>query len=323
MSSPAEVLWNFLGHLSQTTAQHVGKRLDRAAGFQPAPPPWAAGPNTPGPQWAPMPAPPVPPVLAAGVSGGTGAMVATLPPSPWADPRDAVTGSYSDQVAQGVACLACTRGHLNGLLAAVEQAQAAIEAGQDEDARKYYARAAAEIDAMMVIDWAPEKLAATPPDEVAVIEAIRACVTEIRAQIPTPKGLGLALGSATENVRFAVSPTVTDRDRAEIEARLRIIDKEGNALERGPLLEVEGPEAEDAATALREARHTLDRAKSQGALYAVATHKQTVQDLEAAAVALTPAPDADQLAALGTLCQSCSETFYEAYFRTDQEDHDA
>lgn len=320
-SSPAELLYDFISHLSQQGAAHIGKRMDKAAGLQPPqpyqmppfqPPPFPAMPTMPG--MAPMASIPA---LVPATAMATGAVVAAdtkKSPEATTDTRDAVTGSYSDQVAQGIACLACTRGHLNGTLAAIESAQKAMAAGDDQAARKHYAMAAAEIDAMVTIDWAPEKLAMTPEADVAIIESVRDCVMEIRHKIPTPEAISLALGSAKENVRFAISPNFTDRDKAEIEERLRIIDKQGNALERGALLDVDDAESEQAATALRNARHTLDDAKAHDALYAVKTHKRTVKDLEAAAIALTPTPDADHLDAVGQLCQSCSDVFYQAYF---------
>lgn len=334
-NSPAEVLYDFISHLGQQGASHIGKRMDRAAGIMPPPAfqvPAFSPPPFPGiapmpqvPAMAPMPA-----WAPTAVGAGVGGAVATAEKAPATTPtpvkpdaedeQDIVEGSYSDQVADGIACLACTRGHLNGLLAAIESATKAVDAGDERKARQQYAMAAAEIDAMTAIDWSPDKLEASPPEDVAIIESVRDCVMDIRAQIPTPEAIGLALGSAKENARFATSPQFTARDKAEIEARLRIIDKEGNALERGILLESDDTDAAEAATALREARHTLDDAKAHDTLYAVATHKQTIRDLETAAIALTPLPTTDQLKAVGTLCQSCSDTFYQAYFLHDAED---
>lgn len=309
MSSPAEALWNFMNQLGQSTAGHIGRRMDNAAGLTP-PAPYQPPPFQP-PAYQP---PPYQPPVYAAPAVATAPTPVTTPAPTHQDTRDTVEGSYADQVADGVACLSCTRGHLNGLMAAVEKAQKAVETGRDEDARKHWAMAAAEIDAMVAIDWSPEKLKATPPEEVAVIEAVRECVTEIRSQIPTPIETARALGSAKENVRFAVSPTFTERDQAEIEARLQIIDHDGNSLERGALLDVDHGEATRANRALREARHLIDRAQTQGTLYDVGTHKAIVKELEKASAALTPLPTPEQVDAVGTLCQSCSDTFYEAYF---------
>ena len=335
--SPAEVLYDFLSHLGQHTASHIGKRMDKAAGIAPAaptafqPPPFQPPPFQPGAMptvGAAMPAIPgipmvparTPMALGAGAMTGGAVAVAEKPPegkpeaSEPEDARDRVDGSYSDQIAEGVACLACTRGHLNGMLVAIEAAQKATDAGDDEGARKHYAMAAAEIDAMVAIDWAPDKLAATPKEDVEVIESIRECITEIREQIATPEEASLALGVAKENVRFAVSPKFTERDKAEMQERLRIIDRTGNGMERGALLEQDGPEAEVASTELREARHVLDAAQKDGSIYKVSIQKETLKHLEAAAVALTPAPNPDQVKGVAELCQSCSDTFYGAYF---------
>ena len=335
MPGPTDVLWEFVSNLSQHTAAHIGKRMDKAAGLTPPPMPAYQPPPFPGmaampglptipaipampaiPGWAPM---------AMGTGAATGGAVAVMDPpqtepsTAHADPdstdsRDTVTGSYSDQVAQGIACLACTRGHISGVLAAVEEAQSALEAGDEDKARAKYAMAAAEIDAMVAIDWHPDKLAATPKEDVAVIEAVRECILEIREQLPTPKAAALALGSGKENVRFAVSPTFTENDRREINERIRIIDKQGNGLERGDLLMADGADYETASTELREARHVLDGAQTDGSLYKVSTHKEALQHLEAAAAALTPTPTGDQIEAVASLCQTCSDTFYGAYF---------
>lgn len=375
-TSPAELIYNLLTHAGQQGINHISKRADKAAGlnappalpqmpaFAPPPFPTMGAPGIPAiPTMQAMPVY-VPMAMGAGVAAAT--PEAEKPSKPakkthdeTTDSRDVVEGSYSDQVADGIACLACTRGHLNGLLAAIESATKAVDAGDvaetrrstalaaleearvadDSDAiqkqtaiiheaeetiahaertsRQQYAMAAAEIDAMVAIDWAPDKLEASPPQDVAIIESVRECVMDIRAKIPTPEAISLALGSAKENVRFALSPEFTERDKAEIEARLRIIDKQGNALERGVLLEADDADSEAAATALRKARHTLDDAKAHDKLYTVGTHKQTIKDLEKAAIALTPTPDADQLDAVGQLCQSCSDTFYQAYFLLD------
>lgn len=326
--SLTEVFYELISHTGKTAVTHIGKRFDKAAGVESAPA-WGAMPPMP-----PLPA--MPPMAVLPVASGatfaawppmSPAPVPTVPVpgstsegSPPVDARDAVRGSYADQVAEGVACLACTKGHLTGVLAATEKARTALNQGNPEEARRQWAMAASEIDAMVAIDWSPGKLAASPPEDVEVIESIRACVTTIREQIPVPEGLGLALGSAKENVRFAVSPAFTERDRAEIETRIKIIDYEGNSLERGELLESDSEATEEAASAMREARHVLDRAKTAGTLYQSRTHRETVLQLEKAAVALTPVPEPDQLDALLTICQSCTDQFYRAYFPATQDD---
>lgn len=230
------------------------------------------------------------------------------------DPRDAVSGSYADQIPVGVACLACTRGHLSGLLAAVEAARNASLQGDDQMATRQWALAASEIDAMRAIDWHPDKLAATDPADVTVILAIQDQVEAIRRQIPTPERAGLVLGSAKENKRFALSSPVTDRDRAEIETRIQLIDLHGNALERADLVGRRDRAAAEAAEALRHGRHVLDEAQNTAALYRAETYTRAVEQFEMAAEALTPPPSPEEAEALLAQCQACSQAFYGAYF---------
>lgn len=329
----SEVFFEVIGHAMKRGVDHVGSRMDKAAGIGPTtayqppafqPPPMPTLPTIPGMSTLPT-LPAYVPVTYAGTA--LGAVAASEQPAPAKetapDPRDEVHGSYSDQVAQGIACLACTDGHMNGLLSAVEDAQIAVQSGDEIEARRQWANIAAEIDAMVAIDWSPDKLAATPPEDVAVIESIRGCIAEIREAVPTPEKAGLALGSAKENARFAVSPHFTDRDRAEIETRLRIIGKNGNGMERGDLLDTQSESAVKAADALRKARHVIDQAHADNTLYAPETHKEVRHHLEQAAIALTPTPTEDQLNAVAQLCQSCAETFYAAYFDPERSESKA
>lgn len=298
MSTPINVLWDLVGHAGRTTITHVGKRLDRAAGLDHPPTPPV------------MPGPPVfqPPTF-------SGPPPTLVPPMPTAQAtRAEPTGtSYSDQVAQGVACLNCTRGHMATAKMALEQAQQAAAAGDTDGARRGWAVAAAELDAMVAIDWSAEKLANTPAEDRAVIEAIRPCVQRVRDRLPTPAPVALAYGSAEEAKRFASSTRFTERDAAEIEVRLQTMDEQGNYAERA-VLDPADPAHQAAATALREGRHVIDAAVASGAVYDVQTLALARQYFEAAAIAATPAPGANAAADAARQCTACLEQFHAEFF---------
>lgn len=313
-----DIIETLVGHTVNWAFGRAARKADQVFGVA-SPPPMAPLPDLP-----PLAAVPagagIPTIPALASLGGRGPHTAEDPleqpadSEEAADPRDSVDGSYADQIPVGVACLACTRGHLSGLLAAAEAAQKAAEQGDDARAARQWALAASEIDAMRVIDWHPDKLAATDPADVAVVMAIQDQVEAIRRQIPTPERAGIVLGSAKENKRFALSSPVTDRDRAEIEARIQLIDLHGNALERADLVGRRDRASAKAAEALRHGRHVLDAAQDAAALYRADTYALAVEHFETAAEALTPPPSPDEAAALVTQCQACSEAFYGSYF---------
>lgn len=292
-----------------------------------APPPPPALPAPPNLTAPPLPAPPAlspppplaPPLLAGAAVAGAGAATASRPEtSPALAPPAATAAdsgwSYSDQVAQGVACLACTRGHLATAQAAAQQAVQAVEAGDEAGARRAWATAAAELDALVAWDWHPDKLARTPAEDRAVVEAVRDCVTRARQQIPTPAALALAFGGAEENRRFASSTRFTERDAAEIELRARAVDLQGNYAERMLLADALDPDTQRAAVALREGRHVLDTASVGGQVYAVDTWTRARTHFGEAAALATPIPGAEAAHALLSQCQRCTEQFYGEYF---------
>jgi len=269
----------------------------------PAAPKIPAPPDPP-----PLPGLPSPPAIGSVLAGpGLGGAVAGGPsPATPATPTPVAGTSYSDQVAQGIACLACTRGHLATAQRALEEAARAQAAGDAAAARRQWAVAAAELDAMVELDWAPEKLAATPAEERAIVEAIRPCVESVRRQLPTPPDVAAAHGLAVESRRFALSTRFTDRDQAEIEARLRAIDLHGNYAERVGL----PGDATAAARALREARHVLDRAQVDGSVYRPETWAAVITYTEAAAVAATPVLEPEVAGAAAAECRRCTDDFY-------------
>lgn len=289
-----EALWEIVSHAGQTAVTHLGKRMDHAAGLDQPPSP----PTPPGwqpPTWTPPPWQPP----------GTPPAVSSPPASP-------IGTSYSDQIAQGVACLACTRNHLGTVKTAAHAAATAATHGDSREAARQWAIVASELDALEAFDWSPDKLTATPPEDRAIVEAVRPCVMAVRQAIPTPSSVGLALGSAAENVRFATSSRFTERDAAEIQARHQAIDSAGNYAERVVLVSDTTAAGTQAKAALRDGRHVLDGAQDK--IYAPETWAAVRDHFERAAVTLTPPPDPAQAQAVAAQCDACLQTFYREYF---------
>lgn len=306
MSTMQESLWDFLNNLGKEATTHLRKRADKAAGLMPD-----GMPTMPGlPAMPPMPSMPVMMMPAMG-GAGAGAVMPQMP----GRQTQPVSGSYSDQVADGVACLSCTRGHLVNAQTAAKKALQALDADDPEEARRQWALVAAEYDALTAYDWAPEKLAQTPEKDLKVVRAVEGCVTTARGMVGTPYEAGLAAGSAAENQRFAISRKFTERDAAEIVVRHKEIDSAGNYLERSALARDTSPDAKEAKNSLREARHTLDRAKAQEKLYDPDIWAEAQAQFEAAAAALTTTPTREQAQALAAQCTECATVFYGQYFQ--------
>jgi len=298
----AETLVGF-GYEMLTKAGHLS--LEHVAGrLKPPTPPLFAAPTWQPPAWAP------PALGGVAVAAGGGLAAASAPEDP--RPSVATSGSYADQVAQGVACLACTRSHLAAAAAATQAAQAAAAAGDTDTARAQWAAAAAELDVMVQYDWSPEKLAATPAADRAVVEALRPCVEQARAALPTPQTLAVAYGSLAESVRFAASTRPTDRDRAEIAVRREVADGQAAYAER-----VEFVHDLAVAQALRDGRHVLDGADP----YDPASLGQAAAHWHSAAAAATPALDPGAAAAVARQCATCRSEFYQRYFQLMQSRH--
>ncbi len=305
--------YELLTHAGHATIDHVSARL------KPPTPPAFAPPAWQPPTWTPPAA-----ALTAGAGAGVTAVDKTpdspvlvdgtlsttrygAPNSDDTDMQAYQTGSYADGVAVGTSCLSCTRAHLSRMKDQADAAARLAAAGDQAGAARAWAHVAAEVEAMTAIDWAPELMARTRPEDVAVVESVRACVQRARDRVDTPADAALVLGIIKENERFAVSPAPTARDHAEIERRLRLVDERGNALESDP-------GARAAAGALRDGRHVLDAAQDRGALYRPETYATARTHFEAAAVALTRPPSPEDAAAVAEECRACSDQFYRAYF---------
>jgi len=160
--------------------------------------------------------------------------------------------SYAEDLPAGTACLDCTRWHLWAMLMALRRAETADGFGR----RQHMVQAAGEYAVMKLFDWAPPKLAASPPAHRAAVETAQAALANQVPWPPLPLPLVTAWAAVAEAVRFARSPTVTEADRREIRQRLDtaealLVDQERVAPPRAPTREA-------VLSALRQARHELD-----------------------------------------------------------------
>jgi len=340
-------LWETATTLSKHTIEHLRARMDKAAGVgQFAPPPMTLqAPAFTPPTFAP---PKIPSLTAMAAGAAVSAVAVEEAPSqerareaqkgastplddrspmdesevPLKTPQnggasaDPASYSYADEVADGIACAKCTHGHLRAMAAAAREAAQAAEQGQEERARALTARVLAESAVLKEYDWQPAKVARTPEPERHLVEQAMPCVrdAEREAEGP-PHELVLAWGSVDEAVRFARSPRLTDSDRREIEARLRRYYDTADMAERvlaAPAIRDTPQDREakrEAARHLREARHALEA----GSPYDPQTLETASAHLEAAAVAMTPAPDPERAKRLADTCYVCRRDFEDGY----------
>lgn len=328
-------------HAGRAGIDHAAKRVNRAYGLdQPAP---AFRPLPPMPELRPLPPMPEMPALASfgGASGAAAALAARPipanrtsgpqtgqgafgPPSRGDSSSRSASGapggrfsegsegySYSDEVAAGVACLNCTRGHVSAMNAGAKAAQEAAARGDMDEARRQLVFVAEEAAVLREFDWDPALLARTPASHVAVVDAVAPCVDRVETMLGVPRPVAMAAGSAKEARRFALSTNPTPRDRHEIERRLRVVDAQGNYAERALV----GARWDDAGLQagfhLREGRHHLDQRDP----YAADTLAAAGERFSEAAVALTPLPDPATVARIADECKACSDTFYAAYLK--------
>lgn len=183
------------------------------------------------PQFVEMPKPPLGPISVRvdGFVEPTASVASPLAlPAEFADHSDF---SYSADVAQGIACAACTKDHLATMAGAAKAMVAAHAAEDPMEVRYQLARIAAEAQALQRYDWTPEKIAATPPDRLVAVNAVRPAITQLSQQLPTPADMALAWGATDESIRFTLGQ-MTERDRQEVGLRLQDVDEKIGYLER-------------------------------------------------------------------------------------------
>lgn len=225
--------------------------------------------------------------------------------------------SYSADIAQGIACAACTKDHLATMAGAAQAMEAAQDAGHPEEVRYQLARIAAEAQALQRYDWTAEKIAATPPDRLVAVNAIRPAIAQLSQQLPTPADMALAWGATDESIRFTLGH-MTDRDRQEVEIRLRDVDEKIGYLERVQLSpekasQLPADHVEHAREGLRQARHLLaDDPYDKDHL------RQASAQLAMVATAFTPELPAEEVQHIAESIRQAQEDFYATYFqRTD------
>jgi len=317
MPTGSDFVWGSLQTATNHLLDHLHHHLDRQMGPPMAPPPWQGSGGValapPAPALAPAPW-----TAAAVGAAGAGVAAAAPPTGPAAD-ATAPTWSYAEDVAVGATCLNCLRKHLGTATQALAAARDAAQQGTPDVARRYLARASAELAVLEQYDLAPDLLARTPPADRAVVEAVRPCLDRLRSALPTPEAAAVVWGSVDEAIRFARSPRRTPRDAAEVMRRLQVVDTQGAFLERVAFdpatVRTWPPGQQDQAwaarAALREGSHRLD----QGDPLDPATLEAAAVAYEAAAVGLTPLPDAATLAQWADAAHRCQAMFYAAYLQ--------
>jgi len=221
-------------------------------------------------------------------------VASTISPAANDQESPALTASYSEDVAQGIACINCLRQHLGTMQSSAEQlpSPAAL------------ARISAEYHILMRYDLTAEKIAATPEPHQTVVKQTVQQLSPIGQQLSTatPQAIALAWGALDESIRFARSNPRTARDQAEIALRMADVDAYGSYTERvilapenRPALQRQFPSYTDAdwemaANTLREARHLMD----QDPGLSLATLNAASAQFAQVAIILTPQWSAEQ-----------------------------
>jgi len=122
--------------------------------------------------------------VVAAVSGQPGVRVA-LPPPP---PDDTPTGAYSryaPDMSVDTSCLACGRSHLAGIQGALEAAARAAQTPPwtDPAVQDRLVMAQEELAALLAYDWTPAKIAASPPDEQALVRPVAGHAQQLLDQL--------------------------------------------------------------------------------------------------------------------------------------------
>lgn len=235
-------------------------------------------------------------------------------PAAASSPALASDFSYSADVAQGIACAACTKDHLATMAGAAKAMEVAQAAGDTSEVRYQLARIAAEAQALQRYDWTPEKIAATPPDRLVAVNAVRPAITQLSQQLPTPTDMALAWGATDESIRFTLGQ-MTDRDRREIGMRLVDVDEKIGYLERVQLSpektqQLPADQVDQAREGLRQARHQLADDP-----YNKENLRQASAQLATVATSFTPELPAEDLHHIADTVRQAQQDFYAAYFQ--------
>jgi len=299
--SPQQIALSLAHDTAKWLHQRLTRHLDRL---------WDGPPTPPTP-----PAPPAPPVLAPPspiLAPPAGSPTPSVPAPATTAGLDPALLSYSATVAQGIACLQCTNGHLVTAAVALRGAASAAAAGDAAAAQAGWIHAAAELDALTALDWHPQKLAATPAADQAVIAAVRDCVTTTRAHMPLPPALGTLVGLAAEGARFATG-AVTAQDVAELTDRLTLIDEAAAWVERLSPTAGAGAVPDAVRAAVRAGRHVLDQARLGGTWTTPGPWRQAHGYFVAAAQTVLAAPDTAAATAARDACDACLSQFRMAF----------
>ncbi len=117
------------------------------------------------------------------------------PPDPVATPMEDEPKSpepysqYAPEMAVDVGCLPCGRAHIAGSFAALKAAanKAAQGGMADPEVTQRVAMVQEELEALMGYDWTPEKIAASPADEKAILDQVAPATQSLLNQVKTAK----------------------------------------------------------------------------------------------------------------------------------------
>lgn len=350
---PIDILWNSINKLSSWGVDRTTKQIDKLLGIaDPASAGTASGAaagvaagtagtnsaaNWSPPAWTP----PLPPWAQGSATGATATVIGpeahgSAQPAPGTPTTSSVqtlapaasspiltaapTLSYSQDVADGIACTSCTRDHLVTMFGSAQAAAESWQRGDQGQTRYHLARMKAESTALLWYDWTPEKIARTPAATLKPVLAVQDSLMTLHRSLPTPEIVAGAWGSFDEAIRFAASDPQTDRDREEIDLRLQRGMVAIGTLERNVLApeQVDRPGSGiDPQTAdqirkwLRKTRHTLD----EGSPYSVATMTAMSTATSQAAILLTPEPTGTLVQQIEIQTKATYEQFFAEYLQ--------
>lgn len=245
---------------------------------------------------APAPSTAVPPdTSAAGVAVGPNTeSVVAIGAKPYS--------AYAPDMDVSIGCIPCTRAHLATIAASLKEA----DAGHLDQV----AAAREEIVALREYDLTPEKLAATPEQDRAVLAKYANALGGLQEKLagPAPEAT-MASASLKEALRFAREDGIA---HPEVQIRMARTEESINALERVSLApeRLKRMDPQEAKRA-REVLPELRRARQD-----LINHVQTAEDLEevTARIAvidqtLNPPPDAAKVKQISQQAQDLNKQF--------------
>lgn len=245
---------------------------------------------------------PAPSTAAPAAVAATAGAVAVVAAHEGGPPASRPYSAYAPDMDVSIGCIPCTRAHLATIAASLKEA----DAGHLDQV----AAAREEIVALREYDLTPEKLAATPAQDRAVLAKYADALGGLQKQLqgPAPEAT-MAAASLKEALRFAREDGIA---HPEVQIRMARTEESINALERVSLAperlaKMEPEEAKRARAVLPDLR----RARQD-----LINHVQTAEDLEqvTARIAvidqtLNPPPDPQTVKQIAHQAQDLNRQF--------------